>query len=973
MKSTARAFAAGLLLALPHLAFGTPLAAQETADTVAADAPAEPVWPFEVSDVEVDRGYVFGRLDNGMRYILRENATPEGTALVRMRIDSGSLDETESERGLSHYLEHMAFNGSSGIPEGEMIKLLEREGLAFGADTNASTGFDAITYKLNLPRNDEALLDTALMLMRETASELTIAEDAVERERGVILAERRDRRNFAQRAREDSFAFTSPDARYPDRLPIGTLDVLESAGAAELRALYRRTYTPANTVLVVVGDFPTALVEAKIRERFGDWQGGPAPADPVTGPIDIDRQGLTDIYLDPALSENVSISRFSPWRDEPDTLANRDVQALRGIGYAIVNRRLARLARGEDAPFRGASYGTGDVFEDARVTGISISTPDGEWMKGMLAAVREVNEALTHGFTQAEIDEQLANYRTALENAVKAADTRANAAYVGEALSLVANERIPTDPAFRLANFERLAGLVTPESVHRALRDHAAPLGNPLIRFQGRTAPEGGEEALRAAFDEAMALPIAAPVDNGPLEFAYSDFGVPGEIVSDTVNERLGIRMLRFANGVRLNLKPTEIREDRISWRMSIDGGTLLNTSEDPLKTAMVGALGNGGLGRHSVDELQTVLAGRSVGVRVGSSAEFFTFSGTTTPRDLDLQMQLLTASLTDPGYRREGEERYRRNIANFFANLDATPGRALSNALGAILSDGDPRFSLQDEDAFLARDYGKLRADIGDRFGSGAIELALVGDFDPDAAIAAVAATLGALPEREAEFQRREKARLRSFTANRGLTTLTHGGEADQALVRLTWPTNDDDDFAEELKLTLLARIVRLELTERLREELGQAYSPSAGSSSSSVYPDYGTFRVQASVDVTQVEPTRAAIVDLIEDLRTKPIDPDLIERARKPILESYDNLLKGLGGWMSLTGLAQEKPRRIDRYFAAPDLLKSFTPEDVQAMAVQYLDPAAAVEIHVLPGENAKPADEDPKSEEPEDEIEE
>lgn len=967
MKSTARVFVAGLLLALPSIASTNTLAAQDQPESSqpATTTKSEPVWAFEVSDIEVDPGYVFGRLDNGMRYILRQNGTPEGTAMVRMRIDSGSLDETDSERGLSHYLEHMAFNGSTNIPEGEMIKLLEREGLAFGADTNASTGFEAITYMLNLPRNDEELLDTALMLMRETASEITIAEDAVERERGVILAERRDRRNFGQRAREDSFEFTSPDARYPDRLPIGTLEILENATAAQLRALYERTYTPENTVLVIVGDYSVAVMEAKIRERFADWQGGPAPTDPVTGPIDIDRQGLTDIYLDPALSESVTISRFSQWRDEPDTLANRDKQALRGIAYSIIGRRLARLARGEDAPFRGASYGSGEVFEDARVTGITVSSADGEWRKGMLAAVREVRQALAYGFTQAEVDEQMANFRTALENAVKAADTRTNGAYVGQALSLVSSERIPTSPEYRLTNFERLVKLVSPESVHQALIDDVAPLENPLIRFQGRSVPEGGKDALRTAFAEGMALPIAAPIDNGPLEFAYTEFGTPGDVVSDAVDDRLGIRMLRFANGVRLNLKSTDIREDRISWRLSVDGGSLINTADDPLKTAMVSALGNGGLGKHSQDELQSVLAGRSVSARIGTTAEAFTFRGGTTPRDLELQMRLLAASLTDPGYRREGEERYRRSIENFFANLDATPGRALSNALGAILSDNDPRYSLQDKSAFLALSYEKLKADIGDRLANGAIEIAVVGDFDEDAAIAAVASTIGALPEREAEFQQRDEARIRSFTDKRGLTTLTHSGEADQALVRLTWPTNDDEDFSEEMKLTLLARIVRLELTDRLREELGQAYSPSAGSSSSSVYPDYGTFRVQASVDVSQVEPTRAAIVDLIKDLRNGPIDPDLIERARKPILESYDNMLKGLGGWMSLTGLAQAKPRRINRYFAAPEMLKGLTSEDMQAIALQYLDPAAAVEIHVLPGENAKPASDDEATE--------
>ncbi len=249
----------------------SPIAAQ---DTLQQPASGEPVWYFEQSDVPVDQGYTFGRLDNGMRYILRQNATPEGTAMVRMRIDSGSLDETETERGLSHFLEHMAFNGSKGIPEGEMIKLLEREGLAFGADTNASTGFDAITYMLNLPRNDEALLDTALMLMRETASELTIAPDAVDRERGVVLAERRDRANYAQRAQEDNFRFIAPGARFADRLPIGTLEVLQTGSAKDLRGLYQRSYTPANTVLVIVGDYPVGVMEANLESALCRLDGG---------------------------------------------------------------------------------------------------------------------------------------------------------------------------------------------------------------------------------------------------------------------------------------------------------------------------------------------------------------------------------------------------------------------------------------------------------------------------------------------------------------------------------------------------------------------------------------------------------------------------------------------------------------------------------------------------------------------------
>lgn len=946
IRTAFRAFAAGLFV----FSLSAPLAA-DTGDTTGESAAATHAWPFETSDLPVDPAYVFGTLPNGMRYILRENATPEGTVLVRMRIGSGSLAEQEHERGLAHFLEHMAFNGSTNIPEGEMIPLLEREGLAFGADTNASTGFEAITYMLDLPRYDDELLGTAMMLMRETASELTITPQAVERERGVILAERRDRRGYAQRAREDRFEFIAPGARYTQRLPIGTREVIENASAADLRGLYERTYTPSNTVMVIVGDLPTATMEAAIAEYFADWTPAPAPADPETGPVDLTRKGETDIFIDPALSETVALTMMGPYIDRPDTRAARRESILHSVAYRIIRRRLSRLARSENAPFRAARFSQGEIFEEARTNTLSIASEDGKWREGVMAAVQSVHEAQVHGFTRAEVDEQLANIRTGLENRVAGAGTRANSYYARRALNVVSDENVPTTPAFQLALFEELAPTITPETALAALRERLIVFDEPLIRFQGRTAPEGGKTALRQAFAEAMALPINPPLEDSPKTFAYTEFGTPGEIIRDARDERLGFRNITFANNVRLTLKTTDVREDRVAYRLLLDGGTLMNTQHDPLRVYLMSSLSAGGLGEHSRDELQTILAGRSVGFNASNTADAFSFTGSTTPRDLALQMQVLAAAITDPGYRSDGLEQFRRGIDNFFARLKSTPQRAYSSAAGAILSDNDPRFSLADKEAYFALDYEGLEAAIADRLASGAIELSLVGDFDEEAAIEAVGATLGALPPREIEFRVRKDARERQFTANRTLHHLTHEGEADQAFVRLVWPTNDDSDFVEEMQMSLLARLVRIELTERLREELGQAYSPSASSSMSRIYPGYGTFTITASLDVAQVEAARGAIAEMIADLREKPIDPDRIKRARQPLLEAYDNALKSLGGWLQLADRAQSEEERLERWFKGPETLKAITADDLGKIARTYLTPENAVEFVVLP----------------------
>ena len=249
----------------------------------------------------------------------------------------------------------------------------------------------------------------------------------------------------------------------------------------------------------------------------------------------------------------------------------------------------------------------------------------------------------------------------------------------------------------------------------------------------------------------------------------------------------------------------------------------------------------------------------------------------------------------------------------------------------------------------------------IGDRLARGAIEIAIVGDFDEDAAIAAVASTFGALTEREDTFRRRADARLRSFTDDRSLRRIEHDGEADQALLRMIWPATDDSDYEEVVRLQMLGRVLRLELTDRIREELGQAYSPSAGVRTSRVYTDYGTITINVSLEDTQIDAARAAIDELLSDLAADGITQDLIERARKPLLERHENTLKGLGGYTSLAARAQTHPELIDRFFVYPDLLSAVSVEDLKDAAQQYLKPDEAVTFLVVPSEKAKAKAED------------
>ncbi len=941
-----------LRLLLPALALLLSACATAPAPAPATlSASRAPQWAFEASDVPLDPAFRFGVLENGLRYVIRHNATPAATALVRLEVGSGSLSERDGEEGYAHFVEHMAFNGSTRVPEGEMVRLLERQGLAFGADTNASTGFEQTLYKLDLPRNDPALLDTALMLMRETASELTMSDEAVERERGVVLAEMRDRNTYGLRNFIAGAKFLNPGAHYTMRLPIGTKQAIERASSASLRAFWSREYVPANAAIVVIGDFEPDAVEAAIRHHFASWAPAPLPAKPDPGPVEPGYRGKTAIYLDPALSERITVARHGPWLGQSDSIAERQRNLLRQIGYAIVNRRLERISREENPPFRGAGFGTGDVFKVGRTTRLIIDTGDGEWRRGLESAAREYSRAMQFGVSEAEIAEQTANVREAARNAAASASTRSNGALFAAVLELLRNDMVPSTPQSALERLEAFLPQITPQAVVAAMKAEAVDLADPLIRFEGRTEPQGGTNAIRTAWREAIKQKLQAGAAEKPGSWAYEQFGPEGAVLSDRREEGLGIRQVVFANGVRLNLKQTALQADRVRVEVNVDGGQMLNTSAAPIATAMTSSLPEGGLGKHSTDELQTILAGRSVDLNIDDAGDSFVMKAAATTHDLELQLQLFAAALSDPGYRPQGESQYRRNVANYFAAKDATPQSALAAALGGILSDGAPRFTLQPLEAYRALSFAKLRDTIGDRLEHGAIEIGLVGDFDEERAIALVARTLGALPQREEAFRKYDEQRERPFTADRQQRIIRHKGVADQALLRFSWPTRDDSDQTEALQLELLERVVRITLLDQLREALGKAYSPSASSNLSRIYRGYGTFDIAASVDVADVSETREAVHAAIRSLIASPLGNDMLQRALQPMLEAHDNALKTNEGWMQLVDKAQSESFRIERYLGARQKLEAITPEDLQAVARRYLMPEQAVEVLVLP----------------------
>lgn len=943
-----------LMLATP------PVAAREATAPVDRAAPVEPsnpqtpaakAWGYADSDVPVDPAIRFGVLPNGMKYALLANSTPKDSVALRMRFDVGSFAEADDQRGLAHFLEHMAFNGSTHVPEGEMIKLLERKGLAFGADTNASTGFDQTVYKLDLPNASDDLLDTGLMLMRETASELTIAAEAVDRERGIILSERRARDTFQLRNLVDQLEFQMPGMAAVRRLPIGTEEVIRTAPAERLRDLYDRYYRPERATLVLVGDFDVAAVEAKIKARFADWQGrGAAGTDPKIGTIDYARPTAADDFIDPAIQDSVSITMFKPWVDEPDSRAKRARHLAEEIGEAIVSRRLAKIALDEDSPILAGGFSEAAGWKIFDQVSVGAVAKEGAWADALKIAEQELRRAIEHGFTRAEVDEQVAIRRTALRNAVAGATTRRSEALADVLVRAAEGDFVVLHPETSQILFEAAAPSLTAEAVSAAFRARVDGLSAPLVRVTAKQPVEGGAEAVLAAFDAARAEAVAPPADTVAAAFAYDDFGTPGRVVSDETVADLGIRRIRFANNVMLNIKRTDFQKDRVYLSLRVDGGNLLATRDDPTKVSLAGSLTLGGLQAHSRDELRSIFAGRTVSPAFGSGSDAFGGSALTSPEDFALQAKLMAAFLTHPGYRADGLALIRRVLPQQYAANDATPGAVIGRDVGGILANDDPRAQTPPLERVMALDWDQLKPAIADSFAHGAIEIGVVGDMDEQAAIDAIAASFGALPERRPAFDARAEARIRQFAVDRSERTLIHKGPAEQAELRVYWPARDDSDLGEAMRLSLLSRVMRLKLTEELRERLGESYSPVAGASLSDEFPGFGHLFAASNVDFQHLQTTRAAIFVIAKELRDKPIDDDLLDRARRPLLESMTKARRENSYWLNYVADATSKAARLDRSRRSIAEVEAATPGDLQTLARRYLADDKALVIKAV-----------------------
>jgi len=934
----------------------------------AATPPRQRPWGQDLSDIPVDPAARFGRLDNGMRYIILPNPEPPGRVSVRLHIEAGSLMEDEDQRGLAHFLEHMVFNGTRNYKAEELIPKMQRLGIAFGAHANAYTSFDETVYMLDLPDLKEDTLDLAFTVMRDFGDGALLALEEIDKERGVILSEKISRDDVNFRLMKQQFQQLLPDSKISHRFPIGLDEVIQKAPRQRFVDFYQQYYIPQRMTFIVVGDIDADAMEKRIRDAFSSMTNPEKPGDqPDLGTIQTPDSLQAAIFQDPEVSStDVSLLLARTHTPKPDTKATRAERLKLQLAHAMLDRRFERISKQKDSPVaEGGSYKS-SWFNAVDFGAVDITAADDRWQDVVPILENEFRRVMEHGFQPTELEEVKSNVINAARQAVERKPSRESDSLASGLASSLNDRAVFSTPETNLAIIEEQLAAIDTESCLKAFKDFWTSDGYHLV-LTTKSATDEDKKTLLTLWQEAAKQPVDPPAARAIQVFEYTDFGKPGKIVAQSQIKDLGITQLTLDNGIRINLKPTDFEKGRIRLLARIGNGKLTQPMDKPMLDSFATAVfEGGGLGKHSVDDLKRLLAGRNVSSSLSIGEDAFALSGSTTAEDFLLQCQVMCASLTDPGFRDEALWQFRKAVPMLMQQLTHTPAGAAGRMRGWLHGE-DPRFCLCGAEELEAYTVEDARKWLLPELAEGYMELSIVGDFDPEAIQSHLLATFGALKARDKKPAEMKEARAIQFPKAPAEKTWTYDSKIPQGIASSFWKTVPMRGNPRTIRrLNVLADILGDRLREEIREKLGASYSPGAGVGGSDVLDGMGFLMTQSIGKPEDLPLLLDSMTSLAAKLAVEGATQDELDRSLKPLLSQLEKTKRDNGYWLdTVMSRCQEDPQRLDLARNRDQDYASITLGEINALAKKYLTKENALRVSIKP-EAKEEADKPKESEE-------
>ncbi|MCT2399640.1 M16 family metallopeptidase [Novosphingobium mangrovi (ex Huang et al. 2023)] len=947
-----------LLAQVPAL----PVLAQQAEVPATLLADTQDPWLYRNSDIPHDKAWHFGEMSNGLRYAVRKNGVPPGQVSIRIRVDAGSLYETDSERGYAHLLEHMLFRQSKYLAEGTAIAAFQRLGATFGSDTNAQTTTTETVFKLDLPNATPGSLDETFKLLSGMVTAPTLSASNLKKDLPIVLAEMRERGGAAKRLQDAMQQVFYAGQPLSEREPIGTVETLTATTPKSVRAFYSRWYRPDNVTVIVAGDADPAMLESYVHKWFGDWSASgplaPVPSfgDPVA-PRGVDPKnpvGETRVLVEPDLPPSLMYAILRPWRQVNDTIVYNQGLMTDSIAQAIINRRLESKARAGGS-FLSASVNQNDVARSADATFVSV-TPLGDDWKAALHDVRAViADALTRPPTQEEIDREVAELDVAFQVPVeqqrilpgsKLADDLVNALDIRETVAA------PDDV---LNIFRESKPLFTPAKV----LEHTRKLFSGTVTRALFTVQKPGEvtdKALQQALLEPVRpdQSIRMAAEAAPVSFdKLPAIGTAAEPIADQPTGLLDIEQLTFANGVKVMLWPVTEEPGRVMVKVRFGGGY---RSIDPRDAPYIAlgqyALVGSGVATLGQEDLDRIATGRKMGFDFDVHDATFELSAETRPQDLADQLYLFAAKLDLPKWDKNPFLRAKAAAKIQYDTYATSPQGVLNRDLQFYQRGQDPRFATPTPTEIEATTPEGFKRVWSKALSQGPVEVQIFGDFDKVKAIAALEKTFGALKPRTPAPSTADVTEVQVPRPSEKAIVLHHHGDPDQAAAVISWPTGGGSlGIRESRQLEILTQLFSNRLLDAMREKLGVSYAPYVFSTWPVDLQAGGSITAMAQLDPKSVPVFFQVADEIAQDLIANPPTADELERVTEPLRQQVTRAASSTSFFMSQLEGATSDPSRLGSVRTVLSDYTVTTPQTMQQLAARYLGEGSSWRLEVVP----------------------
>lgn len=922
-RSIKSLFAAALLLCAAH----QPLMAQQPMPSV----------------IPVDSLVRIGKLDNGLTYYIRRNTLPEKRVEFHIAQKVGAILEKPEQRGLAHFLEHMAFNGTQHFPGDErgpgIVAWCESKGIKFGTDLNAYTGIDETVYRVsNVPTDNESVIDSCLLIMHDWSSAIKLKENEIDKERGVIREEWRSRNSGMLRIMNNALPKLFAGTKYDDCMPIGSIDVINNFPYQLIRDYYRTWYRPDQQGIIIVGDIDVDVMEAKLKKTFADVKAAQNPAERIYYPVNDNQETILFVGTDKEVS-TPSVSIFFKHPAFPREMKN-DINFyvnnyLIHMAVSMLNTRLAEIRMKSDAPFTDASVSFGEFFVAKTKSSFTVSVEskiDGI-DQAAEAVLAEVERARRFGFTATEYERTRTNYLQSMESAYNERNNVKNMSYAEAYIRhFIDNDPIP-NMEYEYKMMKMIVSSIPVEAINKTMASLVTENNRAVLMAgpdkEGITYSTDHIAKVLQEMPQMNLQPYEDQVNDAPL-LAEEPQG--GKIVSEEANQIYGTTKLTLSNGIVVYVKPTDFKADQIMMQGTSKGGNSLFDDAEALNFQQINSVALlGGLGNFNRIELGKVLAGKraNVSASVGTTTE--NISGSCAPRDFETMMQLTYLTFTAPRKDEDTFLAYKNQLKAGLHNADANPMTAFNDTLSQMLYGNHPRAQMLREEMVDNLNYDRIIQLYQDRFKeAGDFTFFLVGNIDIEAIKPLLAKYLGGLPT----IGRKEDYRVVDIDKTRGVVKkqFAQKQETPMATILSRLIGNCDYNMKNIITVSILNQALDMVYTEEIREKEGGTYGVSCQGSLRDYPREELSLQIFFQTDPGKAEHLSNVVMEQLKKMAAEGPQAEHMKKIKDYMTKSFHDAQKENSYWM----------RNLNTYFDTGidfnkgylETLNSITQEDVRQM---------------------------------------